>query len=294
MSMLIYSSSLLAAFLGGVLALFAPCCIVSLLPAYIGSAVGRQKLGLPATTGLFALGIAVVMLPIVLGVGLIGVWLGNYHSLVSLVVGLFLLGLGVLILSGKTMELPIPTLNIRVKGRGPGAIFLLGVSSGLASACCAPVFAGVVAISMLGGSIGGSLALAGAYIFGMVFPLLVIALVWEIGKLEDKWRGTFKMRKINVLGRTLGWTDLAAGSIFSLMGLLAIGLAASGQSTLTPPWLGTWNIWTRDLAGSLTMMVNDVPGWVQLGVLLAVALVVTASFFMTRKRGEIKPADNKA
>ncbi len=46
MNTLIYSSSLLTAFLGGVLALFAPCCIVSLLPTYVAATlrVGRWRL----------------------------------------------------------------------------------------------------------------------------------------------------------------------------------------------------------------------------------------------------------
>jgi cytochrome c-type biogenesis protein len=284
MSTLIYSSSLIAAFLGGILALFAPCCIVSLLPAYIGSAVGRDRLGLPATTGLFALGISIVMLPIVLGIGLLGQVLSTYHAQVSFFVGLFLLGLAGLILSGRTMELPIPTLDIRVKGKGPIAVLLLGVSSGLASACCAPVFAGVVAITALGGSIAGSLLLAFAYVFGMVFPLMAIALAWESLRLDGRWRGVLRLRRASIFGRRIGWTGLLSGAIFGLMGMLAIGLALSGQQTITPPWLAFWDSWTRDLAASMTGAVSTMPWFVQLGVLMVVAAVVSASYWLTRTR----------
>src|SRR5438309_11551749 len=72
MNALVYSSSLVAAFLGGVLALFAPCCVVSLLPTFVGAALERGRLRLPAMAAIFAAGIASVMLPIVLGVGFLG------------------------------------------------------------------------------------------------------------------------------------------------------------------------------------------------------------------------------
>lgn len=284
MSALVYSSSLVAAFLGGVLALFAPCCIVSLLPAYVGAAVGRGRLALPVTTALFALGISIVMLPIVLGIGLLGQTLATYHAAVSFVVGVFLIGLGALILTGRTMELPIPTLKVRVRGNGPGAVFLLGVSSGLASACCAPVFAGVVAITALGGSVAGSLLLALAYVFGMVFPLLTIALLWESMRLDSRWRGLTRLPALPLFGRYVGWTEALSGAIFALMGALAIGLALSGQETITPPWLAFWDAWTRDFAATMAGAVGNVPWFLQLAILVAVAVVVGASFARTRRR----------
>src|SRR6266540_1934281 len=80
MNALVYSSSLAAAFLGGVLALFAPCCVVSLLPTFVGAALERGRLRLPAMAAIFAAGIATVMLPIVLGVGLLGQLLGALAS----------------------------------------------------------------------------------------------------------------------------------------------------------------------------------------------------------------------
>lgn len=133
------------------------------------------------------------------------------------------------------MELPIPTLNIRVKGNGAVAVVLLGISSGLASACCAPVFAGVVAITALGGSMLGSLLLAVAYLFGMVFPLMTIALVWESLSLERRWRRLLPTGRVAIFGRRVGWIELLSGTIFLLMGGLAISLALSGQQRSRRP-----------------------------------------------------------
>ena len=99
MNALVYSSSLIAAFLGGVLALFAPCCVVSLLPTFVGAALERGRLRLPAMAAIFAAGIASVMLPIVLGVGLLGQLLAAQHRVIFFVVGLFLVLLALQVLS---------------------------------------------------------------------------------------------------------------------------------------------------------------------------------------------------
>jgi len=76
---LVYSSSLAAAFLGGIIALFAPCCVVSLLPMFVGAALQRGRVQLPVTTALFAAGVAAVLLPVVLGVGALGQVFAAHH-----------------------------------------------------------------------------------------------------------------------------------------------------------------------------------------------------------------------
>src|SRR2546427_12869701 len=90
MTALVYSSSVVAAFLGGVPALFAPCCVVSLLPTFVGAALERGRLRLPAMAAIFAAGIATVMLPIVLAAGLLGPLVAAQHRVSCFVVGLFM------------------------------------------------------------------------------------------------------------------------------------------------------------------------------------------------------------
>src|SRR3989304_5444921 len=63
----LFSTSTVAAFLGGMIALAAPCCVTFLLPAYLASAF-RARTALLAMTLVFALGVAAVLLPITLGV----------------------------------------------------------------------------------------------------------------------------------------------------------------------------------------------------------------------------------
>src|SRR5260370_22003345 len=156
MNALVYSSSLVAAFLGGVLALFAPCCVVSLLPTFVGAALERGRLRLPAMAAIFAAGIASVMLPIVLGVGLLGQLLAAQHRVIFFVVGLFLVLLALQVLSGRPWSLPFPMLRLRVSGSTPGGIFALGLTAGLANSRCPPVLAGGGAPSPLPSFVPGA------------------------------------------------------------------------------------------------------------------------------------------
>ncbi|HEV2035287.1 MAG TPA: cytochrome c biogenesis protein CcdA [Candidatus Dormibacteraeota bacterium] len=284
MNALVYSSSLAAAFLGGVLALFAPCCVVSLLPTFVGAALERGRLRLPAMAAIFAAGIAVVMLPIVLGVGLLGQLLAAQHRVIFLVVGLFLVLLALQVLSGRPWSLPLPMLRLRVSGSTPGGIFALGLTAGVASSCCAPVLAGVVALSALASSVTGALGLGLAYVFGMVFPLLIAVLVWDRVH-PDARRFAFRTRRIRLWGWALAWTDAVAGVMFLTIGILALLIAYTGQSTYLPSWMEGWNRWATGLAGNVSVWLGSMPTAIQAIALGLLALAVVAALVRSWRVG---------
>ena len=290
MSALVYSSSLVAAFLGGVLALFAPCCVVSLLPTFVGAALERGRLRLPAMAAIFAAGIAAVMLPIVLGVGLLGQLLAAQHRVIFFVVGLFLVLLALQVLSGRPWSLPFPMLQLRVSGSTPGGIFALGLTAGVASSCCAPVLAGVVALSALAASVTGALGLGLAYVFGMVFPLLVAVLVWD--RVRPNSPGfALRTRRIRIRRWSLPWTDAAAAVMFLAIGILALVIAYTGQSTYLPGWLEAWNRWATGLAGNVSVWLGSLPIAVQAIALGFLALAVVTALNRSWKLG---PAPGRA
>ena len=149
---LLTTGSILAAFFAGAIALFSPCCIVFLFPAYLASAVKNRRWRLLPLTLVFAAGIAVVLLPVTLGVGLVAATLARYHTPLYVVGGLLLLGLAVLALTGRTWSMPSFVRAPSVDRSDTAGVFALGVFSGVASSCCAPVLAGVMALSALSGS----------------------------------------------------------------------------------------------------------------------------------------------
>lgn len=214
-------TSLIVAFIAGIAALFAPCCITVLLPAYLGS-IFRQKRTVLLMTFVFFLGLLVVFLPLGLGVAGLGQIFSQYHNTIFTFGGLFLLFLGVSILLGIHFSLPF-SLNRNTKVSGAGSVFILGIFSGFATLCCAPVLAGVVALSALPGSVfwGGMYSLV--YVFGMVLPLFIIAFFVDKTNITEKL-GVFKKRIFY-----LTVADIISGITFLLMGILILYLAKTNQ-----------------------------------------------------------------
>src|SRR3989338_5111820 len=98
-------ASLIAAFIAGLAALFAPCCITVLLPTYLAS-IFRQKRTVVAMTLVFFLGLLAVFLPLGLGFASLGTLFSKNHDLIFIVGGLFLLFLGASILFGFHFSIP--------------------------------------------------------------------------------------------------------------------------------------------------------------------------------------------
>src|SRR5258707_5055461 len=176
-SSIFFGGSVLAAVIGGAIALFAPCCISVMLPAYFASSFPNRRL-LVVMTFLFAAGIGTVILPIAMGASVLQRLLTAQHTAIYVTGGLIVLALAIYVLLGGQIHLPMP--GRRAGGKtGILSVYSLGIFSGMASSCCAPVLAGVIALSSVASSFGLALVLGTAYVFGMVAPLFVISLLWE-------------------------------------------------------------------------------------------------------------------
>src|SRR3972149_104043 len=102
---LLLSASLIAAFIAGVAALFAPCCITVLLPAYFAS-IFRERYKVFLMTFVFFLGILVVFLPLGLGAAVLGQVFNRYHNTIFVAGGVFVTSMGLLLITGKHFSLP--------------------------------------------------------------------------------------------------------------------------------------------------------------------------------------------
>ena len=105
-SELLATGSILAAFFAGAVALFAPCCIVFLAPSYLAAAVKNNRWRLLPLTFVFAGGLALVLVPITLGVSLLAGAIAKYHQVLYWAGGLLMIGLGLLALSGRMWSMP--------------------------------------------------------------------------------------------------------------------------------------------------------------------------------------------
>ncbi|WP_331753141.1 cytochrome c biogenesis CcdA family protein (plasmid) [Streptomyces sp. NBC_00637] len=282
MGELLFGTTLLASFLGGMVALLAPCCISVMLPAYFATGFRSRGRVLAATLA-FGAGVATVIVPIGLGAAAISAVLVRYHLWVYLTGGLLMLAGGLAVIAGWKPKLPMPS------GRGPqgggfGAAYGLGAFSGIASACCAPVLAGVVVLSGASGSFLAALGVGLVYVLGMVAPLVVIALAWERGH-----RGPARVlqsRRVRLRAgrweRSLPLGDLLAGVLLVVMGVLTVALGVRGPDMGSSGWRATLTADLQHAASVTTKALSWVPGW-------AVAVVVAALLTLLIRRA-LRPA----
>lgn len=279
MTTIVLGGAVLASFLAGMVALFAPCCISVMLPAFFASSFATKR-ALVAMTFVFAFGLGLIILPIALGAAALGGLIISHHLEVYLVGGLLMVGLGAYVLVGGELALPMPGMR-PVAGRGPLAVLMLGAFSGVASSCCAPVLAGLVALAGASGSYSAAVLLGTAYVFGMVFPLFVISLLWD----RFNWAQSRLLRGRHVSLGAFGWrisvhsTALASGLILIAMGLVVIYVAFTGNSMPSSGWQVILSADVQHYAHLVLVWLSALPGWVTAAALLA-AFVGLAWFAM--------------
>lgn len=259
---ILIGTSLIAAFIAGVAALFAPCCVTVLLPSYFGS-IFRTRRKVFLMTFIFFLGILTVFLPLGLGISALGQFFSRYHSTIFTIIGSILLALGISLLFGKRFALPKrfrPKPELTGK-ESIGSVYMLGIFSGIATTCCAPVLAGALALSMLPGSYLWGIVYALAYVLGMVTPLFVLSLVLDRSHVTDRLFGARKPITLRIFGRdkTFRISDLLAGATFAIMGVLTLVWASTGNLTMHSELQININIYLTKFQAWLNQFIGGVP-----------------------------------
>lgn len=282
MNALLFSTTVMAAFVGGILALVAPCCISVMLPAYFASTF-RRRTQIVGMTLVFAAGVGTIILPIALGATAVSRLLLGQHIWVFGIGGLLMIAAGIAMLAGKTFSLPM----IGGKGATDGSlrsVYGLGVFSGGASACCAPVLIGVAALAGASASFPVALTIGVAYVFGMVAPLALIAVVWD----RRDWGSSSLLRNRQVrlgLGRarhTVPLTVAVSGLLMVFMGVLTAALALSGRGMATSHWQVQMAASLQHAAAVVLDALSWVPGWV--GTLLVLGAITALIVAGLRQR----------
>src|SRR5712692_9147708 len=267
-SSIFFGGSVIAAIVAGALALFAPCCISFMLPAYFASSF-QNRLRLVAMTFLFAAGVATIILPIALGASVLRQLFASQHTAIYVVGGVLLLGLAIYLLLGGQIHLPMPGRSAGGKA-GVVTTYTLGVFSGITSSCCAPVLAGIIALSSVAPSFWIALGLGSAYVFGMVAPLFLISLLWEYAD----WKSSrlFHPRSftchLGPIRYTLSATTLFSGLLLLLMGGAMIWVGITSTAMPTPVgWQATFFVWLQHIGRVMTGTFSWLPNWAAILVL---------------------------
>lgn len=269
------AGSTAAAFAAGLVAFFAPCCAGVMLPTYLAAVSGGSRLRVARLSALYVAGVALVVLPITLGAGALAALVSDWHAQLYVLGGVMMLLVAAWLWRGTMLPFDVPKPALTGSA---ASVFGLGAFSGAATACCAPVLAGAVALSATTGDVAGGLVLGVAYVMGLVAPLIPLAL------LASRARGRIRDPKLTLrVGRyakRLTVSRLAGSVVFAGFGLLFIGLALTGNSETAPAFQETLGLWARR-AGAY---VDDVPNLVVFPVLAAV--IAAFAYTVIRKGRE--------
>ncbi|MEJ7800688.1 MAG: cytochrome c biogenesis CcdA family protein [Ilumatobacter sp.] len=271
---LFLGGSVLAAFVAGTIALLAPCCLSVMLPAYFASSFQNRRV-LAAMTVVFAAGIGTIVLPLALGASALRTLVTAEHTTIYLVGGVAMVGLGLYTLAGGRMRLPTPGFG-RSGSTGVTGVYSLGLFSGIASSCCAPVLAGVLALSGVASSFAWAAGLGLAYVGGMVAPLFVISLLWD----RFDWQSSriFQPRQFTIaIGRyrrSLPGYALASGLLLTAMGAASIVIAFTGAGMSTTGWQARLSLTLQQAGRSVTDSLAWLPGWAAAAMLILAATLV--------------------
>ncbi|MCG2691589.1 hypothetical protein L6272_02035, partial [Microgenomates group bacterium] len=186
--------------------------------------------------------------------------------------GLFLILVGFFTLLG--IKLPMPRFNFTKKADDPLSTYILGIISGITSACCAPVLVGVIALSSLSPTLFQSLLVGFFYVLGMVTPLYLASLFIDKRNLLEKPLFRKPVREVEFWGKThmITVSNLISFAMFAGIGLLTIFLALSGKLAMSPDKQGITQT-IQATAVNVSFWVKKIPGLDLLFLLAALWLL---------------------
>lgn len=273
MGELLIGTTLLASFLGGVVALLAPCCISVMLPAYLATGF-RHRGGVVPATLVFGAGVATVILPIGLGATALSRLFIEQHVWLFSIGGALMIAGGIAVLAGWKPNLPMPGART-IKEGSFGSAYVLGAFSGVASACCAPVLVGVAVLSGASGSFPVALAIGFSYVAGMIAPLALVAVVWD----RRRERATRLLTERTVRMRLGRWQrriplgTAVSGFLMIGMGALAGVLAFTDAGMGGTGWQADVSAWLQHISARIRDGLSWLPGW-SLALLLALGFLL--------------------
>ncbi len=278
--------SLLTAFLGGALAILSPCGAL-LLPAFFASTVGAgPRLALHG--GIFYLGLLIVLVPLGVGAGAVGVLFVEHRTLVIAVASAIMIVFGVLQVFGLGFDaskaLPGSSSLRDRAGSSVGLMksFLLGMASGVAGFCAGPILGAVLTLAAAQGNLVTAGVLLAIYGAGMIVPLLLIAALWD--KLGGRGQALLRGRPFTFLGYQFHTTSVIGGLLITGVGILFwVTNGLVDMPALLPTSVSAW------IQRQSTSLAS---AWIDVAVIVAIALIILFVWWKkTSTTQQVEPED---
>jgi len=276
---------LASAFSAGLVSTVNPCGF-AMLPAYLGYFIGTDTTeSRPAALrsalrvgGLVSLGFIGVfgVAGAVLAAGIRSAV--EYIPWVAVVVGAFLVGLGIYTLRGGYLNVRLGSGTVD-KTSSARSIMVFGVSYALASlSCTLPIFLALVAGTFTQASFGAGLAAFLAYGLGMSAVLMAVTVAIALGRNSIITRMRWLSRYVT---KVSGYVLIGAGGFIAWYWLtvLSSGAAKLGGSRVVR--------WVDELSATVTGFIGDRP----LLVGLVAAFLVAWAAFAIRRKPPIRESD---
>ena len=186
---------------------------------------------------------------------------------------------------GKKFSLPFK-VHPKLEANNAGSVYVLGIFSGIATTCCAPVLAGVIALTVMPGSVFLGVMYTLAYVLGMVIPLFILASLVDKTNATNRFMVLKRQVEYTFLGSKIraAVSDIISGAIFLLMGLITTYLAFTNKLFVHSAYQMNINIYVDKITKAIGGIIGFVPQYVwALVVLLIIILITKKSINQFRK-----------
>lgn len=261
---------LIAAFVGGILALLSPCAAL-LLPAFFASTVGSGP-RLMLHGSIFYLGLLVVLVPLGMGAGILGTIFITHRQTIVIIASLIMVifgGLQILGLGFDPSRLLPDSANLHTRAASATGLvktFLLGAASGIAGFCAGPILGAILTMAATQANVFSAGLLLAVHGAGMVAPMLLIAALWK--RLGTKGQRALRGRIFTVFGREFRTTSVLTGVLLIAVGAIfwmTNGLV--GAPELLPYEMQMW------LQGRSALLANPIVDIIAIAV-AAIAVII--------------------
>lgn len=210
------------AYIGGVLTLLAPCSAM-LLPAFFAYAFDSSA-KLLSRTLVFYLGLVSALIPLGATAGAIGAIFRSYVNLIALIVGILIILIGFMQIFA--VKIPMSSLGRFANKKSNNTtsvlgVFLLGFSYAVAGGgCSGPILGAVLATTIVSGSAVVGVVTMIIYALGMLTPIVVLALCWDVFRVGE--RKFLQPKPVTFLGRKTTVGSIISGVVFIVLGVAFI------------------------------------------------------------------------
>lgn len=258
------------AYIGGLLTLLAPCSAM-LLPAFFAYAFTSSK-QLISRTFLFYLGLIAGLVPLGAIAGQLGGLFKIYFPTISLVIAGLIIVIGVM----QVFAIKIPMINFGLSSKFQSGnrsnssvfgVFLLGFGYAvIGGGCSGPILGAVLGSAIISGSAVLGIIMMLVYALGMVTPVVLLALLWDVLKVGE--RKFLQPKPVTIFGKfetTIG--NIISGSIFVILGLLFLFVPSFNVTGIDASSYG-------NIESSVSSIASGIPNWIFVLVVIVLPVIV--------------------